>query len=219
MAFKVHGYSGTVLDVGGTGFRAVKAEPRPIEVAGLGSYRTAVISGTMTGASNSDVWSMRWTDNVKLACIHKVTIDGLGGTSTAFTAGLGNIKLFMARAFLADGSGGSRLPTSASAAVGNQGKMKTSHNTMGQGELRWAATGGGSFGTGALDSQPIGQYTLAVSNTASKIHIAKPVALFESKQHPIILAANEGVAVRMTMPSAGTWHHSFTVVWSEILAY
>lgn len=217
MGFRAHGYSGTVADVSGTGARALKVEPRPLDVQGLGAYRSAVLSGTFTGASNSDAWSMRWSDATKLALIHKVTLDGLAGTSTAFLAGLAFVKLSIVRAHLADGSGGNRFPANTSTGTGNVGKTRTPHNSETVGEIRWGATGGGSVGTGTLDSQPVGQYTFTVPNAGSRI-LAKQVTLFGG-QHPIVLAANEGLAARMTLPGSGTWHHGFTVVWSEVTSY
>jgi hypothetical protein len=38
-------------------------------------------------------------------------------------------------------------------------------------------------------------------------------------EHPIVLAQNEGIAVRATMPATGTWSASVLMKWAEVTAY
>ena len=166
MAIQLQGNGGTVQEVDGTTFRAARVTVRPMDYGALGSYRTGGISGTMAAglAANSEIFQFRWTDATRLAVITSVTLDGLSGSATAFTAGFGRVYMTIARNWSADGSGGtSILP------VTNDGKMRTSMGTTLVNALRiasasapalvvahWASvivTAYHPFGTGSKDSR------------------------------------------------------------------
>jgi hypothetical protein len=36
---------------------------------------------------------------------------------------------------------------------------------------------------------------------------------------PMVLAQNEGVVIRATVPATGTWGHGVTMAWSEVATY
>ena len=218
MAIQLQGNGGTVQEVDGTTFRAARVTVRPMDYGALGSYRVSGLSGTMAAglAGNSEVFQFRWTDATRLAVITSVTLDGLSGSATAFTAGFGRVYMTIARNWSADGSGGtSILP------VTNDGKMRTSMGTTLVNALRIASTAALGAGTKTLDAVPVGQVSLSFGTVVS-VQYQDPVDLWHvdpGVEHPIVLAANEGFSVRAVVPATGTWQFGITCTWTEVAAY
>lgn len=218
MAIQLQGNGGTVADVDGTNYRALRTTLRPIDHGALGSYRLSLLSGTMAAglAANSEVFQFRWSDATRLCVVTSVLWDGLSGSATAFTAGFGKVDMVTARSWTADGSGGS-----AATITGNNQKTRTSMGTTLLGAARIASTAALTAGTKTLDSQAIGQYSAAFSATTSVQHMPQ-FDLFHADpggESPLILAQNEGFVVRATVPATGTWQFGVTVCWTELTAY
>lgn len=218
MAIQLQGNSGTVAEVDGTNYRAMRTTLRPIDYGALGSYRLSQLSGTMAAglAANSEVFQFRWTDATRLCVVTSVIWDGLSGSATAFAAGFGKVDLVVARSWTADGSGGS-----AATLTGNNAKQRTSMGTTLVGAVRTASTAALGAGTKTLDAQAVGQYSAAFG-TATSTQWIPQFDLFHADpggESPLVLAQNEGVVVRATVPATGTWQFGVTIVWSEVVAY
>lgn len=218
MAIQIQGSSGVVADVGGTGFRAAKVQSMPIEYGTLGAYAMSMLSGTMAAglAANSEIYQFRWTDATRLCVIQKVSIDGVAGSATAFTAGFANITATIARSFSAAGTGGTTATI-----TGSNGKLRTSMGATLLGEMRCASTAALGAGTKTLETMPFGQIGFAVGTVASVSYLGQvPLAVATpAHEHPIVLAQNEGFAIRATVPATGTWQFGVTVKWTEVTAY
>ena len=174
------------------------------------------VTGTMAAglAANAEVYQFRWTDSSKLAAITRVWFDGAGGI-TAFAPGFGRMELFVARSFSAAGTGGGTATI-----TGSNNKLRTSFATTLLGEVRVATTAALGAGTKTLDTQGIG----AVAGYLGAVPAdgLPPGPLFDAlagQAYPIVLAQNEGVVIKATVPATGTWTGSFTVCWSELTAY
>lgn len=218
MAIQIQGNAGTVADVDGSTFRALRATLRPIDYGAFGSYRLSLLSGTMAAglASNSEVLQFRWSDATRLCVVTSVIFDGLSGSATAFAAGFGRIDMTVARSWTADGSGGT-----AATITGNNAKQRTAMGTTLLGAARIASTGALTAGTKTLDSQPVGQYSAAFG-TGTSIQWVPQFDLFHMDpggESPLILAQNEGFVIRATVPATGTWQFGATVCWTEVAAY
>ena len=109
MAFQIQGNTGQIAEVGGAAFQALRVEQRPIDPGSLGYYKKSLLSGTMAAglAANAEVFQFRWTDATRLCAVLRVTLDGLAGSATAFTAGFGKVDMVPARAGRGGGAGGS----------------------------------------------------------------------------------------------------------------
>lgn len=218
MAIQVQGNGGTVAEVDGTNYRAIRTSLRPLDYGAFGAYRLSLLSGTMAAglAANSEVWQFRWSDATRLCAVTGVTIDGLAGSATAFAAGLGKLDLLVARSWTADGSGGTPATL-----TGNNNKERTSMSATLLGAARISSTAALTAGTKTLDAQPIGQAALTFGTTASvqyltRMELFRPDAGVEA---PIILSQNEGLVIRATVPATGTWHFGVTVTWTELTDY
>ena len=198
--------------------RAMRATLRPHDYGALGSYRLSLLSGTMAAglAANAEVWQFRWSDATRLCVVTKIVIDGISNTATAFTAGVGNMQLYVARSWTADGSGGT-----AATLTGNNTKLRTDMGATLLGSARISSTAALTAGTKTLDTNASGQMSLAFPAVAST-QIENRIALFEPNpgmESPFILAQNEGLVIRATVPATGTWAFGVTVNWTELTEY
>lgn len=218
MAIQLQGNGGTVAEVDGTNYRAMRTTLRPIDHGALGSYRLSLLSGTMAAglAANSEVFQFRWSDATRLCVVTSVVWDGLSGSATAFTAGFGKVDMLAARSWTADGSGGTAATLS-----GNNQKNRTSMGATLLGAARISSTAALTAGTKTLDAQAVGQYSAAIG-TATSTQWMPQFDLFHADpggESPLILAQNEGFVVRANVPATGTWQFGVTVCWTELTAY
>lgn len=218
MAIQIQGNSGTVAEVDGTNYQAMRATLRPIDYGSLGSYRVSMLSGTIAAGltAASEIFQFRWTDASRFCIVTSVIFDGLSGSATAFAAGFGRIDMTIARSWNADGTGGTTATLTT-----NNGKQRSNMGTSLMGSMRIASTAALGAGTKTLDAQPVGQYSAAFG-TATSTQWVPQFDLFHldpGGESPLILAQNEGFVIRATVPATGTWQFGATVCWTEVTAY
>lgn len=218
MAIQIQGNGGTVAEVDGTNFRALRVTNRPIDYGALGFYAIGLVTGTMAAglAANAEVFQARWTDATRFCAVYNIGCDG-AGSIVAFTAGFTKFEAMIARSWTADGGGGT-----AATLTGNNNKLRTSMGTTLFGAIRAASTAALTAGTKTLDTQGIGSVISSVSATAGA-PVLENKEIFSATSyvdnHPIILAQNEGVIVRATVPATGTWTGGVSMRWAELTAY
>ena len=178
----------------------------------IASYSVNLTSSVMVSAlgGGSEVFQMRWTDARNLCHPKQITV--WAGGITAFTAGALFFELFVARGWTSDGSGGT-----AATLTGDNNKLRTAHNTTGMGAIRVASTAALTAGTKTLDSQgliSVGGSTTATAGTPllAPTPLIQPYAFF----YPLLLAKNEGLVIKATVPAAGTWTFGVSVAWDEL---
>ena len=224
MAIQIQGNGGTVAEVDGTTFRALRVAIRPADYGSLGSYALAAPTGTIAAAlaANSELAQFRWTDATRLAALRKVAISA-GMNVAASAAALLSLQAIIARSFSAAGTGGTALTI-----TGNNGKLRTSMGTTLLGELRVATTAALGAGTKTLDTQAIGILSYGVLTGAitvtpnGKLFPFTPLYDCDNLDgHPVVLAQNEGVVIRSGIigPAGMTWALGVTFRWSELAAY
>lgn len=216
MGIQLQGNAGTIAEVDGTGLRALRMTPRPIDPGALGAYRASMVTGTMAAglAANAEVFQFRWTDATRLAVVTKVQFDGMGSI-VAFAAGFAAFRGIVARSWSAVGTGGT-----AATLTGNNLKQRTSMGTTLVNDIRVASTAALGAGTKTLDAQGFGAAVNGMSATAG---LGMPEAvIFDAEAgngYPLVLAANEGFVITATVPATGTWTGGFTCEWTEVAAY
>ena len=222
MAIQVQGNAGAIVEVDGTTYRAVRVTIRPTDYGLIGQYRISMQSGTMAAgmAAFSQVFQARWTDTPQICLVWGLSIDGLAGGTVSFTAGYGYFGLQVARAWTADGSGGTPAVL-----TGSNQTLRSSMATSSMGAIRIASTGALSAGTSTVDTQGVGQAFFVVSTTASLNYLYQ-YGLYGSTSMedggnpaPIVLVQNEGVVLNVSMPASGTWKFGVTMAWSEVNSY
>lgn len=224
MAIQIQGNGGTVAEVDGTTFRALRVTVRPADYGALGSYGLSMVSGTIAAAlgSGSEVTQFRWTDATRLAIVRKIRVSG-GVNVVASAAALLSLEAVIARSFSAAGTGGNTATL-----TGNNGKLRTSMGTTLLGEFRHISTAALGTGTKTLDAQGIGMIAYGVGTGALTVAISTtiipPSDLLDDDGAgacPIVLAANEGWVIRTGIigPAAMTWNLGVATRWSEVSAW
>ena len=203
------------VDLGGT----LLVRNKPAHFGSLGIYSAAVNSGTMAAglSADSEILQFRWTSSAAVCLIHRVILDGVDGSATAFTAGFGRVYATVARSFSAAGTGGNTATITT-----NNGKLRTTMGTTLLGELRSSSTAALGAGTKTLDALSIGQVSLTFGTAASVRYLPTPTPLFDKQEtdgYPLVLAANEGLIIRATVPATGTWQWGVTIGWSEVASF
>lgn len=225
MAIQVQGNGGTIAEVDGTSYRALRTRNAPIDVGSLGQYQISVVSGAIAAgmASNGELLHVRWTDATRLCIPLKLECTGMRAT-TAFAAGAIDIESIIARSWSADGTGGT-----AATLTGNNQKLRTSFGSSLMGTVRFPTTAALGAGTKTFDSQAIDRIT---THSSGGVGSATPIIgsifltkteLFEQDiadgEHPLVFAQNEGIVVRATVPATGVWNIGFTFKWAEVTAF
>jgi hypothetical protein len=226
VAIQLQGAGGTVAEVGS--FAAVPAHftAKPVPYSTFGHYQSSHQTGAIAAgmAANGELLQMRWVDATRLCLIHKVTITGMRAT-TAFAAGVIDIKVTRATGWSADGTGGTAITITAP-----NHKMRNSMGaTLFSTGFRIATTAALGAGTKILDAHDFGTIT---THSSAGVGAATPIIgsiylpvydIYEQDmadgEHPIVLAQNEGIVVRATVPATGVWNLGVTVKWSEVTVF
>ena len=191
------------------------ATPYPVDYGGGGVFQHCAKSNIILAAApaNSPIYSFRWASTTAFALISRARL--LAWSNTLFVGGLAIFDFFAARAFTATDSAGQ-----AAVLTGENNQLRT---TMGasSAQIAYANTGPLTPGTRTLDPAPLDTRIVPVPTAANALFGAGPITLFEKLQgdHPLVLAANEGFVVRVTLPSDGAWLFALTLEWAEVPAY
>lgn len=202
---------------------------RPDEYGTLGHYKSHVFTGNIGAGAGalSELVQLRYTGTGK-AIIYVVMLEHFRSLGTAFAAGNFLFDVIKSTGWSVDGTGGgTQVPI----------KLRTSMATPNS-TVRVATTAALGAGTKTLDAQPIrairGIASIAVNghmlgsiSATANITVGYPgaVPLFPDPgelavgTHPIVLAQNEGISIRATVPATGVWEAAFTIRHAEVANY
>ena len=218
MAVQIQGASGTVAQVDGANYQAMRVTQRPLDAGALGHYKLAVnIPLVAAQAANGTLFSFRWADATRLCALQFCRLRVLQ-TAAATATIMPNFEVFQARSFSAsDTAGTSILPTL------NGAKRRTSMGATLLTDLRVSAVAAGlTLGTRTLDAQPV--MILATQQAITTPNATPYESLFDSTDgdHPLIFATNEGFIVRgptVAFGAAGTANLIVNIGWAELAAF
>jgi hypothetical protein len=224
VGIQVIGNGGTVAEVDGTTFRAIRTTGRPIDYGALGFYRVSAVSGTMAAAlaANSEIFQFRWPDATRFAVVTRIAISA-GANVAATAAAISSLRMTAARSWTVAGTGGTRLTM-----TGSNQKLRTSMGTSLVNDIGIATTGALTAGTKTLDVQDMGGVSFGIGTgaitTALNLNIIPLTELLNidaSNDHPLVLAQNEGFVIRSgtIFPATMTWAFTVNVSWAEVSAY
>jgi hypothetical protein len=219
MAFQVQGNSGTVAEVGGTTFRALKVQQAPLDHGAFGQYRVSTtVALVVSQAANGTLFSFRWGDATRLCVPSFIRLQCLQ-TAAATATIWPSFEVFIARSFSVSDSIGTALTL-----TGNSMKKRTSMGTTLVTDIRKATVAAGlTAGTRTLDADPILQMptTQVVTTPNPNIALAQ-IDFADGIDHPLVFAQNEGFIVRgptTVFGLAGTANLVVDVAWAEVTAY
>lgn len=220
MAIQVQGNGGTVAEVDGTTFRAIRFTARPIEYGSFGHYRFATTVGLVVSqAANGTLFSFRWGDATRLCVMNKIKLS-LIQTAAATATIMPSFEVYIARGFNASDSAGTALTI-----TGNSFKKRTSMGTTLVTDIRKSAVAAGlTVGTRTLDADPILQMPTnqTITTPNATIYTAELDIGAGDGNHPYVLAQNEGWIVRgptVAFGVAGTANLVVESSWAEVSSY
>jgi hypothetical protein len=219
MAIQVQGNAGTVAEVDGTTFRAVRVTARPMDHGALGQYRlSTIVPLVVTQAANGTLFSFRWGDATRLCVPQFIRLEvqqSAAATATIAPA----FEVILARSFSVSDSAGTALTL-----TGNAFKKRTSMGTTLVTDIRKSAVAAGlTAGTRTLDAEAMIQLgTVQTITTVNQTTYVKSWDATNSGDHPFVFAQNEGFIVRgptVVFGAAGTANLIVDVAWAEVTAY
>jgi hypothetical protein len=219
MGLKHTGYAGIDDEVDAR-HRAGRVSLRPHDVGALGGYRVTALSGQIAAslAAGSELFQLRWTDATRKFVLHELQVGVVvDGTITAAVPIV--LEAVVARAWSADGSGGSALTL-----TGSNGKMESGFGTTLVNAARIASTAALTVGTKTLDVQGFG---IAVGGSGTTAGASTPIpmaGIFEpiaGVEPPLVLSTSEGFIIRSVLggPATGTWRLAVFAAWSEMTSF
>jgi len=220
MGIQIQGNGGTIADVDGTVFRALRTTSRPTDYTTLGHYRlSTTVSLVVTQAANGTLLSFRWGDATRFAAIERIKL-GCLQTSAATATIFPVFEAIMARAFTASDTVGTALTLTT-----NSFKKRTTMGTTLVTDIRKSAVAAGlTAGTRTLDADSIlrvsTQQTITTPNQV--YYTAEWIADTASGMHPEVLALNEGLLIRgpsIIFGAAGTANLDVEIDWKEVAVY
>lgn len=235
MAVQIQGNNGTIAEVDGTTFRALRVTARPIDYGALGHYQMAVTSVTLSAvqAANAALFCFRWdpTDGTKLAVVSYIQLSFQA--LALFTAN--TLTDFGFDAYV--GRGWATAPTTNGTAIvtsGNNCKTRTSMGTSsltaGDVKISSGAAAGITSGSPTQDVNPFAssigdsQRVNPAAGTEEQ-RVNDPTLIWSPNaangEHPLVFADQEGFLLknRTVWPAAGTGIIQVHVRWAEVTAY
>lgn len=223
MAVIEGGVSGALAGVGNENSSPIHIARYPVALGAGGAYRIGANSGTMAVSlgANTEIFQFRYvTAASRLALVYKVSI-GAGANVAATAATLLALRMTIARAWTAIGSGGSRILLS-----GDNANLRTSLPASEVNDAGISTTAALTAGTKTLDTTDIGVAAFSVGTAA--ITTTLPLTflpmtdLFNAMTehgYPLVLANQEGFVIRnsaVAFPAGMTWVFGVNVSWIEV---
>lgn len=219
MAIQIQGNGGTVAEVDGTSYRALRITNRPIDAGAFGHYRLSTsVALVVTQAANGTLFSFRWGDATRL-CVPSFIRLQVIQTAAATATIMPSFEVVQARSWTVSDSAGTALTL-----TGNSFKKRTSMGTTLVTDIRKSALAAGcTVGTRTLDADAVLQCPMQMTVTTPNTQIYSSYLDFtDGSDHPLVFAQNEGFIVRgptVVFGAAGTANLIVDVGWAEVAAY
>lgn len=219
MAVQLQGNGGTVAEVDGSTYRALRVVQRPVDAGAFGHYRlSTTVALVVTQAANGTLFSFRWGDATRLCVIQFIRLQCMQ-TAAATATIMPSFEVVVARSFTASDSAGTAITL-----TGNSMKKRTSFGTTLVTDIRKSAVAAGlTAGTRTLDADAIlqmpTQQTITTPNTTL---YNQSIDFTDGSDHPLVFAQNEGFIVRgptVVFGAAGTANLVVDVGWAEVTSY
>jgi hypothetical protein len=219
MALQIQGNAGTVAEVGGTTFRALNSQIKPIEYGALGHYRTSVrINSTAAQAANSRIFEIR-NAGANLIIPTRLILRAL--QTVAGTAQENSLDAYKCTGFTAVDTTNTVTPVSSvkrtTAMAAYPGGAAVRHLTLA------GAAAGMTGGTLTKDTQFFATLPYNVAAAINTSTVWGPLDCLDDVNgtHPFVLLANEGIIIEnrvLNVTTYGiTWYVDFS--WAEVASY
>lgn len=204
-------------------YGALRVSSRPFDytAAGtgrnLGHYAIGMSTGAATGiASGGRIFSLQWADSASVCLLLRLKVAAV--ITTAFTTAQAvDVDAIISRGFSTPDTGG----TAFTPLAGFQ-KMRTSMGNSLVNDMRIATTAAlAAGGTQTLDFAPFAISPISQNNAIGSGGQVILYDLADAGQHPVVLAKNEGFAVRVVtaMGAVGVVKYYVEATWAELAGF
>ena len=222
MGIQVQGNGGTIAEVGGTVFRALRVHNTPFEYAALGHYRTSVrIITTAAQAANSRFFEIRNTHATNLIIPTRLQLRAL--QVAAGTAQENSFDCYKVTGFTAVDTTQTVTPVSSvkrgATMAAYPGGAAVRHLTLA------GAAAGMTGGTLTKDTQFFATLPLNVAAAISTTFRWGPMDAFDDQiqngSHPFVLVQNEGIIVENRVLNVTSYGIAVYIdfSWAEVSSY
>lgn len=194
-------------------------------LAGASRFQIACKTGAVAaGANTKIIFYARNASTTTQVFIERVKLNGHIAT-TAYAVGQVLYEMHVARGFSAENG----TPTGTALTItGVNQRLRLAQASTALAVIRIADTTATGIvaPTWTLDANPIGQLN---THTSAGVAAATPIIgnqylpndgdLYNdtaNEEYPIILGANEGIGIRVTVPATGVAIHGITMKWAEV---
>lgn len=191
-----------------------------------GHYVLAATFSNTAGlpAAGSQIFSVRWVDTVRLMVLKRIAISV--GISTNFGAiQVLDYDVIRLTGFSSSTTGGTSIAPSSVSQKARTSNMSSTLFSANGGIVISSGTAL-SPGTQTADTQPFGYAMALVQSAISPVVVAPSsvIPLYEVRdmgQHPMVLGANEGFAIRNSSAygATGVVKHGIIMEWVEVANY
>lgn len=217
MAIQIQGNGGVVADVGGSIFRALNINVKPLDYGTLGHYRFAArIATTTAQAANARVFTIRNPSSSVLVIPTRLTLRA--SQTAAGTAQENSLDLFKVTSYTVVDTTNTSTPTVSVKRGATMAATPTANV-----RILAAAAAGMTGGTLTKDSTAIATLPYNVAAAINTTTIWGPLDCFDDVNgtHPLVLAQNEGLELENRVLNATsygiTWYLDFC--WAEVSAF
>lgn len=225
MAIQVQGNGGTIAEVDGTTFRALRVVSRPLDYGALGHYQIGVPTGAYVAlAANAIMFSMRWGDTTRFCVLYKAACS-VAATIAATAAAHIRRELIIVRGFTVSDTAQTTINLTGNV---NTNKARTSMGTSLMTDMRVMGGSGITAGTGTADTNAfaavagaMGTGALTTTPNFTLIPYTELLKDDGGSSHPIVLATNEGARWlnNPAGPATASLISTFHMGWAEVTAY
>lgn len=205
---------------------AARVSGRPMHLGANGAaFSIMVRSGIMAAglAADAEIFQARWAHASFKNLLRSLSFGMWRASATAFAAGPINIRAAVARAFTADGGGGTPVVFS----TANTNKKRTDFQLSKYSDtgVRFSATAALTAGTKVFDTNDFAGCGAFVGAVAPAVGVDVAPAIIPlttiwqrntSDEYPFVLELNEGISIRATVPATGTWGFMVGMEWAEV---
>jgi len=200
---------------------------RPEDCGNLGHYLSAVFTGNMAAGAGalSEIVQLRYTGSNKVL-VYDVILEHFRSLGTAFAAGNYLFDFIKSTSWTVDGTGGAtqvpeKLRTSMAAPtvtirVATTAALGAGTKTLNTNAYR---TLRGIVSTG-VNAMQLGSIGAAANITVGYPGSFSMIPDFGApNDYPVVLAQNEGLSIRATVPGTGVWEAAFSFRFAEVANY
>lgn len=219
MALQIQGNNGTLIEVGGTTFRAGHVHLKPLEYGVLGHYRAAVRVGTVPSqTANSRLFELRNPHASNLIIPTRMTVTALPIGSVAAPYYF-ELAMFRCTSFTAVDTSNTVTPT---VSPMRSGMAAAPGSALVRSLTLSGASAGMTGGTLTKDASPMAALMAWMAGASATSMPVTREWMRQMDEHPLVCGQDEGFVIENIQLGPAVQNSLFIIIeisWAEVTAY